>query len=232
MLSAVHAWIGRHRIPVLIAWAVLIVAAIPAALGQADHLTGGGFQVPGAASERVEKEVQSDVPIDYRPTELAPCSSRPRARRWRLPRGARRAGQGGARDATGRPRAPARRNRALPRSHATRPAGRRPAQAQRRRVPRAGRRQGAAQEARAQRGPPVRGGEAAPRRCRRAVGGDGRPDQGRPQGRRARRLPGRRVDPAGDLRVLGRGRAAAGDRRRLGVADDGADRRCSRAIRR
>jgi uncharacterized membrane protein YdfJ with MMPL/SSD domain len=71
VLSAVHAWIGRHRIPVLIAWAVLIAAAIPAALGQSDHLTGGGFQVPGAASERVEKEVQSDVPIDYRPTELA-----------------------------------------------------------------------------------------------------------------------------------------------------------------
>jgi uncharacterized membrane protein YdfJ with MMPL/SSD domain len=70
VLSAVHAWIGRHRIPVLIAWAVLIAAAIPAALGQSDHLTGGGFQVPGAASERVEKEVQSDVPIDYRPTEL------------------------------------------------------------------------------------------------------------------------------------------------------------------
>ena len=33
MLSAVHAWIGRHRIPVLIAWAVLVVAASRLALG-------------------------------------------------------------------------------------------------------------------------------------------------------------------------------------------------------
>jgi RND superfamily putative drug exporter len=71
VLSAVHDWIGRHRIAVLVAWALLIAAAVPAALGQSDHLTGGGFQVPGSASERVETEVQSSVPIDYRPTELA-----------------------------------------------------------------------------------------------------------------------------------------------------------------
>jgi uncharacterized membrane protein YdfJ with MMPL/SSD domain len=70
VLSAVHAWIGRHRIAVLVAWAVLIAAAVPAALGQSDRLTGGGFQVPGSASERVEKVVLSEVPIDYRPTEL------------------------------------------------------------------------------------------------------------------------------------------------------------------
>jgi uncharacterized membrane protein YdfJ with MMPL/SSD domain len=70
VLSAVHGWIGRHRVVVLIVWAALIAAALPLALQQSDRLTGGGFQVPGSGSERVEKEVQSSVPLDYRPTTL------------------------------------------------------------------------------------------------------------------------------------------------------------------
>ncbi|MCW2992924.1 MAG: drug exporter-like proteinr of the superfamily [Conexibacter sp.] len=70
MLRAVHGWIGRHRVAVLLAWAVLIAAALPLALTQSDHLTGGGFQVPGSQSEKVEHEIQSSVPLDYRPATL------------------------------------------------------------------------------------------------------------------------------------------------------------------
>jgi uncharacterized membrane protein YdfJ with MMPL/SSD domain len=70
VLRAVHGSIARHGVAVLVVWAALLVAALPLALQQSDRLTGGGFQVPGSGSERVEKEVQSSVPIDYRPTTL------------------------------------------------------------------------------------------------------------------------------------------------------------------
>ncbi|HWI75393.1 MAG TPA: MMPL family transporter [Baekduia sp.] len=71
MLRALHGWVGRHRVVVLVVWAALVAAAVPLALTQSDHLTGGGFAVPGSASERVETAVQNGVPIDYRPTTLA-----------------------------------------------------------------------------------------------------------------------------------------------------------------
>jgi uncharacterized membrane protein YdfJ with MMPL/SSD domain len=70
VLGAVHGWIGRRRVVVLVVWVALIAAALPLALKQSDHLTGGGFQVPGSGSERVEKEVQASVPLIYRPTTL------------------------------------------------------------------------------------------------------------------------------------------------------------------
>ena len=71
MLRALHGWVGRHRVVVLVIWAALVAAAIPFALTQSDNLTGGGFAVPGSASERVETAVQNGVPVVYRPTTLA-----------------------------------------------------------------------------------------------------------------------------------------------------------------
>jgi uncharacterized membrane protein YdfJ with MMPL/SSD domain len=71
MLGALHGWVGRRRMVVLMVWAALVAAAVPFALTQSDHLTGGGFAVPGSASERVESAVQNGVPVDYRPTTLA-----------------------------------------------------------------------------------------------------------------------------------------------------------------
>ena len=68
---------------------------VPGALGQSDHLTGGGFEVPGSASERVESEVRAASRSTARPTSWARCWSRPRARPERLPRRVGRAGRGG-----------------------------------------------------------------------------------------------------------------------------------------
>jgi uncharacterized membrane protein YdfJ with MMPL/SSD domain len=70
VLRGLHEWVGRHRVVVLLVWVALVAAAVPLALKQADHLTGGGFAVPGSPSERVETEVQKSVPVDYRPTTL------------------------------------------------------------------------------------------------------------------------------------------------------------------
>jgi uncharacterized membrane protein YdfJ with MMPL/SSD domain len=48
-------FIERRRWLVLGAWLVLLLAAAPFAAKQTDHLTGGGFTVPGSGSERVDQ---------------------------------------------------------------------------------------------------------------------------------------------------------------------------------
>src|SRR5919199_142001 len=47
----------RHRRVVLVGWIVVLVAAIPFALRQSDHLTGGGFGVPGSQSDTVDRSL-------------------------------------------------------------------------------------------------------------------------------------------------------------------------------
>jgi RND superfamily putative drug exporter len=55
-------FVRRHRWLVLGAWGVLLVAALPLAKGQSDHLSGGGFTVPGSGSLAVDKELRKDFP--------------------------------------------------------------------------------------------------------------------------------------------------------------------------
>jgi uncharacterized membrane protein YdfJ with MMPL/SSD domain len=45
---------------VLAVWLVVVAAAVPLAARQSDHLTGGGFNVPGSQSDRVEAELRGD----------------------------------------------------------------------------------------------------------------------------------------------------------------------------
>src|SRR3954454_11936366 len=59
-MRRLDALVHRRRRLVLAAWAVVLLAALPLAAHQSDHLTGGGFGVPGAQSDRVEKAVASD----------------------------------------------------------------------------------------------------------------------------------------------------------------------------
>jgi uncharacterized membrane protein YdfJ with MMPL/SSD domain len=47
----------RHRVVVVLAWLALLIAAIPFAAHQTDHLTSGGFEVPGSASQAVDRGV-------------------------------------------------------------------------------------------------------------------------------------------------------------------------------
>jgi uncharacterized membrane protein YdfJ with MMPL/SSD domain len=52
----------RRRWIVIGIWAVLLVAAIPLAMKQTENLTGGGFDVPGSASEEVSTALADDYP--------------------------------------------------------------------------------------------------------------------------------------------------------------------------
>jgi uncharacterized membrane protein YdfJ with MMPL/SSD domain len=78
MLAAVHGWVGRHRVAVLCGWLVLVACAVPFAVRQSDHLTGGGFAVDGSASQSVERAVLDGIPVNYRPATLGVVLVAPR----------------------------------------------------------------------------------------------------------------------------------------------------------
>src|SRR3954467_2258180 len=49
----------RHGRLVALAWLVLLVAAAPFAARQTEHLTSGGFEVPGSGSAAVESGIKA-----------------------------------------------------------------------------------------------------------------------------------------------------------------------------
>ena len=53
-------FLGRRRRWVLAGWVVVLVLALPLASRQTEHLTGGGFDVPGSQSKAVSDSLQSD----------------------------------------------------------------------------------------------------------------------------------------------------------------------------
>jgi uncharacterized membrane protein YdfJ with MMPL/SSD domain len=53
-------FLGRHRRWVLVGWIAVVVAALPFASKQTEHLTGGGFDVPGSQSKAVSDSLQSE----------------------------------------------------------------------------------------------------------------------------------------------------------------------------
>jgi uncharacterized membrane protein YdfJ with MMPL/SSD domain len=70
---------GRRRALVVLAvWAALVAIAAPLALGGSDHLTGGGFEVPGSGSARTEAALQRGVSGDLRGTMLGAVLVAPR----------------------------------------------------------------------------------------------------------------------------------------------------------
>jgi lactobin A/cerein 7B family class IIb bacteriocin len=52
--------LGRRRRWVLAGWVLVVALALPLASHQTDHLTGGGFDVPGSESKAVSDSLQSD----------------------------------------------------------------------------------------------------------------------------------------------------------------------------
>jgi len=52
-------FLGRHRRWVLVGWIAVVVLALPVAAHQTDHLTGGGFDVPGSQSKAVSDALQT-----------------------------------------------------------------------------------------------------------------------------------------------------------------------------
>jgi uncharacterized membrane protein YdfJ with MMPL/SSD domain len=53
-------FLGHRRRWVLLAWIVIVALALPLASHQTDHLTGGGFDVPGSQSKAVSDSLQRD----------------------------------------------------------------------------------------------------------------------------------------------------------------------------
>ncbi|MEA2405490.1 MAG: putative drug exporter of the superfamily, partial [Thermoleophilaceae bacterium] len=46
---------ARHGRIVLIVWVLILLASLPFAARQTDHLTSGGFTVPGSGSDSVDR---------------------------------------------------------------------------------------------------------------------------------------------------------------------------------
>jgi uncharacterized membrane protein YdfJ with MMPL/SSD domain len=59
-MSALAGWLGRRRRWVVAAWVLIVALALPFASNQTDHLTGGGFDVPGSQSMKVSESLQSE----------------------------------------------------------------------------------------------------------------------------------------------------------------------------
>jgi len=56
-MDTLDGFLKRHRRGVLAFWIVLIVAAVPFASRQTEHLSSGGFGVPGSGSKAVDDEL-------------------------------------------------------------------------------------------------------------------------------------------------------------------------------
>jgi RND superfamily putative drug exporter len=56
----------RRRRLVLVAWGVALVAALPFAARQSEHLTGGGFAIPGSQAQRVQAALDRDFDVAQR----------------------------------------------------------------------------------------------------------------------------------------------------------------------
>jgi uncharacterized membrane protein YdfJ with MMPL/SSD domain len=57
----------RHRVVILV-WLVIVVAAVPFAARQSDHLSSGGFAVAGSQSSNVDATLKRDFPAESRST--------------------------------------------------------------------------------------------------------------------------------------------------------------------
>jgi uncharacterized membrane protein YdfJ with MMPL/SSD domain len=59
-MNRLAAFLGQRRRWVVGAWVVILLCALPFAAKQTDHLTGGGFDVPGSQSQAVSDALQRD----------------------------------------------------------------------------------------------------------------------------------------------------------------------------
>ncbi|HEY8501883.1 MAG TPA: MMPL family transporter, partial [Solirubrobacterales bacterium] len=60
VMNRLAVFLGRRRRWVLGAWVLIVLLALPFASKQTDHLTGGGFDVPGSQSMKVSEALQDE----------------------------------------------------------------------------------------------------------------------------------------------------------------------------
>jgi RND superfamily putative drug exporter len=60
LMTRLSSFLRRHRRPVLVGWALVLFLAFPFASRQTEHLTGGGFDVPGSQSKAVSDSVERE----------------------------------------------------------------------------------------------------------------------------------------------------------------------------
>ena len=78
-MDSFDALLRRHRRMVLGVWTALIVAAVPFAAHQTDHLSSGGFGVPGSGSKTVSRELASFKGVSRDPLAVVLRSAAPSA---------------------------------------------------------------------------------------------------------------------------------------------------------
>jgi uncharacterized membrane protein YdfJ with MMPL/SSD domain len=71
LMLRLDALVRRRRRVVLAAWLVAVAVAVPFAMRQSDNLTGGGYEVPGSQSQRVEASIAHDFDVGSRATLAA-----------------------------------------------------------------------------------------------------------------------------------------------------------------
>jgi RND superfamily putative drug exporter len=59
-MTKLAGFLGRRRRLVLVAWVATLLVALPIASHQTDHLTGGGFDVPGSQSKAVSDSLEQN----------------------------------------------------------------------------------------------------------------------------------------------------------------------------
>ena len=70
-MTKLAGFLGRRRRWVLAGWVPVLALALPLASRQTEHLTGGGFDVPGSQSKAVSDSLQRD--FGGRPTASWCC---------------------------------------------------------------------------------------------------------------------------------------------------------------
>src|SRR5690349_21392579 len=64
LMTRLSSFLRRHRRVVLAVWALVLVLALPFASRQTEHLTGGGFDVPGSQSKAVNDSLEREFGKD------------------------------------------------------------------------------------------------------------------------------------------------------------------------
>jgi uncharacterized membrane protein YdfJ with MMPL/SSD domain len=62
LMLTLDRWLRRHRVAVLAAWIVLVLAAVPLAAKQSEHLSSGGYAIPGSDSQKLVAQLPKIAP--------------------------------------------------------------------------------------------------------------------------------------------------------------------------